>query len=194
MQGFEKIKAQIEQDANSEKERIIAKAKAEAEELGRSYAQKAKAVEAETMQKGAAEVAAAKARSHHTSEGTVKLALLSKKRELIDRAFMAAEKKVLDMQPDDMLLVLLGLGKGLTETSGEVLMNAVDRKKLGSELAKQLSKNTGGKFTLSDDTVEISGGFILRSGDIEVNCSFNRLFDRARAELSGELAGILFEG
>ncbi len=194
MQGFEKIKAQIELDAQAEKERIISKAKAEAEELSRGYAQKAKAAEAEAMQKGAAEVTAAVARSEHTSEGSVKLAMLSKKRDLIERAFVNAEKKIAQLQPDDMLLVLLGLGKGLNETSGEVVMNAADRDKLGSELAKQLGKNTGGSFKLAKDTANISGGFILRNGDIEVNCSFDRLFDRARSELSGELAGILFEG
>ncbi len=194
MQGFEKIKAQILADANAEKERIIAKAKAEAEELNRSYAQKAKAAQAEALQKGSAEVAAAEARSQHSSEGAVKLATLSKKREMIERTFATAEEKMLAQQPDDMLLVLLGLSKNLTEKSGEIIMNQDDSKKLGTQLVKQLSKNTGGSFTLSKDSVEIRGGFILRSGDIEVNCSFDRLFDRARQELSGELAGILFEG
>ncbi len=194
MQGFEKIKAQIALDANSEKDRIIAKATAQAEELSRGYAQKAKAAEAEALQKGTAEIAAAKARSSHTSEGTVKLALLTKKRSLIDRAFVAAKKELLALQPDDMLLVLLGLGKGLNEKSGEILMNPADRDKLGSQLAKQLSKNIGGDFKPAKDTVNISGGFILRCNDIEINCSFDRLLDRAHTELSGEVAGILFEG
>ncbi len=194
MQGFEKIKAQIAVDANAEKDRIIAKATAQAEELSRSYAQKAKAAEAETLQKGAAEVAAAKARSSHASEGFVKMAMLTKKRSLIDRAFIAAKKELLALQPDDMLLVLLELGKGLNEKSGEILLNPADRDKLGSQLAKQLSKNIGGDFKPAKDTVNISGGFILRCNNIEINCSFDRLFDRAQTELSGEVADILFEG
>ncbi len=194
MQGFEKIKAQILADANAERERILDAAKAEAGEIARTYSRTADAMGLEALQKGVAEVTAAEARSLHNSEGGVKIAMLEKKQELIERAFVTAEKDLLNLKSDDMLLVLLGLGKGLSEKSGEIVMNEKDRELFGEQLAKQLSKNTGGKFTLAKDVANISGGFILRGGKIEVNCGFDRLFDRARQELSGEIASILFEG
>ncbi len=194
MQGFEKIKAQILADANAEREQILEQARIEATEVARTYSRSADAMGLEALQKGTAEVTAAQARSAHSSEGGVKLAMLSKKQELIERAFDLAQKNLSELKTDDLLLVLLGLGKDITEKSGKIVMNAKDKELLGKQLAKQLSKSTGGDFKLSDSVAEISGGFILRGGKIEVNCAFDRLFDRARQEMSGEIAAILFEG
>ncbi len=194
MQGFEKIKAQILADANAERDRIIEAAKAEAGEIARTYSRTADAMGIETLQKGSAEVTAAEARSAHNCEGGVKIAMLEKKQELIERAFVSAEKELSNLKSDDMLLVLLELGKSLSEKSGEIVMNETDKKLFGQQLTKQLSKSLGGSFTLASDVANISGGFILRGGKIEVNCGFDRLFDRARQELSGEIAAILFEG
>ncbi len=194
MQGFEKIKAQILADANAERARILEQAQTEAKEVARTYSRNADALGMEALQKGTAEVTAAEARSAHSSEGGVKLAMLSKKQELIERSFDKAQKSLSELSVDDLLLVLLGLGKGITEKSGEVVMNAKDKDQLGKQFVKQLNKNTGGNFVLSADVADISGGFILRGGKIEVNCGFDRLFDRARQELSGEVAAILFEG
>ncbi len=97
------------------------------------------------------------------------------------------------MPADDMLLVLIDLGRNVPDKSGEIVMNANDSKSLGKQLAVQLSKATGGNFKLSAETADISGGFILKNGDIEVNFGFDGLFERARGQLAPKVATMLFE-
>ena len=55
----------------------------------------------------------------------------------------------------------------------------------------------GGKkavITLSGEYIRTAGGFVLRSGDMEVNSTFEILFGMLRPELENEAAAILFGG
>ena len=51
----------------------------------------------------------------------------------------------------------------------------------------------GTALTLSDETVDIEGGCILRRGKISYNASLEKLLSNAREELTAEVAGILFK-
>ena len=73
---------------------------------------------------------------------------------------------------------------------GEVLLNKSDRDRIGADLVK-LFKGTA--LTLSDETVDIEGGCILRRGKISYNASLEKLLSNAREELTAEVAGILFK-
>ena len=48
-------------------------------------------------------------------------------------------------------------------------------------------------MTLSDETRDITGGLILRRGNIEANCSVELLVELCKGELSSRLADILFK-
>ena len=51
----------------------------------------------------------------------------------------------------------------------------------------------GGKnLTLSGETRSIPGGFILRSGSVEVNCAFDTLVRLQKAETAGDVVKKLF--
>ena len=53
--------------------------------------------------------------------------------------------------------------------------------------------NAGGKrLRLSDETRDIAGGLILRSGSVETNCSVDLLMEMCRGELAGKVADVLF--
>ena len=49
-----------------------------------------------------------------------------------------------------------------------------------------------GNLSLGDTPRSIPGGFILRRGDIEVNCSVRLLVEQLRSALASEVAGVLF--
>ena len=51
-----------------------------------------------------------------------------------------------------------------------------------------------GCLTLSDETRPMTGGLILKQGDIEVNCTVDTLLDLSRSELAARVAEVLFEG
>jgi Archaeal/vacuolar-type H+-ATPase subunit E len=61
-----------------------------------------------------------------------------------------------------------------------------------AEASKKLS-GTGKKLRAADNAADIDGGFILRSGDVEYNCSFSALMAGYRSEHEGEIYRMLFE-
>ena len=50
----------------------------------------------------------------------------------------------------------------------------------------------GAKITVSKDPADISDGFILVYGDIEINCSFEALIEDSRDAIKDELNSIFF--
>lgn len=97
------------------------------------------------------------------------------------------------------------VGKAVVLRANEKLAKAVSPKlpetagsKAGALLSKVVSGasailNGTGMLTLAEETRPISGGFILSSGDVEVNCTFETLVRLQRSELSGQVAKVLFE-
>lgn len=82
----------------------------------------------------------------------------------------------------------------------EVVLNAVDRRSFGETLVADTRRALTGrvpaeeaaKLCLADDTAAISGGVVLRFGDVESNCSFETLFAQVRARREAEVSRILF--
>jgi V/A-type H+-transporting ATPase subunit E len=48
-------------------------------------------------------------------------------------------------------------------------------------------------LTLAEETRPMDGGFILSSGQTEVNCTFDTLIRLQRSELAGQVAKVLFD-
>ena len=49
-------------------------------------------------------------------------------------------------------------------------------------------------LTVSEETRPMDGGFILRDGRIEVNCTFGALIQAERERTAGAVAKLLFPG
>ena len=76
--------------------------------------------------------------------------------------------------------------------AGEVLFSAQDRETVGQAAVDAANGKSGGKLTLSDETAPIQGGFILKDGNVEVNCAFDTLVRLQKAETAGQVAQRLF--
>ena len=82
----------------------------------------------------------------------------------------------------------------------EVVMNLRDRDRCGEAVVSGVSKKLCGKvpseklsrLTLSKAALPIDGGFILRCGSIETNCTLSLLFAQLREELEAEVGQALF--
>ena len=70
-----------------------------------------------------------------------------------------------------------------------ILFNSSDKAKLSSEIIKMLENEN---ITISDENAEISGGFILRCGKIEENCSVDALIRDRYEELTDFISKNLF--
>ncbi|MCD8026041.1 MAG: hypothetical protein LUF33_03700, partial [Clostridiales bacterium] len=63
------------------------------------------------------------------------------------------------------------LAKTLGGANGEILLNQKDLSRLPDDFTQRLSES-GVTAAVNKSAVDISGGFILKSGDIEENMSF----------------------
>lgn len=125
--------------------------------------------------------------------------------ELLTRLVLEASstgKEQLVFSPKDRARV----GKQVVVAANEAMVKgvvpdlpeAITETKVGAFLGKVVNSTaamvTGtGLLTLSEETRNIRGGFILVDGDVEVNCAFETLVRLQREKLERQAAEILFE-
>ena len=63
---------------------------------------------------------------------------------------------------------------------------------MGRAAVDAANAQNGGQLTLSGETANIPGGFILRNGSIEVNCAYDTLVRLQKTETAGQVARQLF--
>lgn len=97
------------------------------------------------------------------------------------------------------------IGKQVVVAANEILMKgrapelpgAVADSRVGAILGKVVNNTaamvTGTGLTLSEETRNIMGGFIMVDGDVEINCTFETLVRLQREMLEKEVAQILFD-
>ena len=97
------------------------------------------------------------------------------------------------------------VGKQVVVAANEALVSRVAPElpepltdtRVGALLGKMVNSTTAmvtgtGMLTLSEETRDIRGGFILVDGDVETNCSFESMVRFQREKLEREVAGLLF--
>ena len=112
---------------------------------------------------------------------------LTAKQEIIAESFDGALEKLLNMKDSDYLDFLSKQLKSFAKEGGEILLNAADKKKYGDKLAKLYDT-----LKLADDDADIKGGFILKQGDIAINCSVEKLLENKKEEIISDIAKKLF--
>ena len=97
---------------------------------------------------------------------SARMKVAAEKQAEVNRTFALAKQRLISL-PDEERFEFLSklLQEALSDNlGGELLLNAYDRKELGTRLVKHSNKISGEKVTLSDDTADIAGGLIVRAG------------------------------
>ena len=193
MNGIEKIKARIESDTQAEIDRIIGEAQAEADSVSAGYKAQAEAEKAELTAKNEAAANAHEERLISAVQMDVRKITLSAKQDILDSAYALALDKLCSM-PDNTYVNIVAdlLCKAAPDGVGEVIFSADVRERLGQKAVSLANEEISGKLVLSDETRSIKGGFILKNGNIEVNCAFETLVRLQKSETAGKVAKILF--
>ena len=207
----EKEAKTILEDADTTCKEIEAEAKAAADGIKRSFAEEAERTRAEFS-----------ARTEASAETRKRNLLLAAQGALVDEVFQNARATVLAYDHEKMLDLLTGLlanamieqveAEALSLTlygeegavlpdCYELILNQKDRAAYGKEMLSLVGNKLIGKvpseklakLRLSDTTKTIDGGFILRYGDIESNCSFDLIFAELRQKLEIEVSRALLE-
>lgn len=197
--GIDELEDRILRDARAEAKEIMDRAAAKRDEILKMADAEADAayrrrysalkLEAEEEKKQKVTMEALESRK----------AVLQEKRALLDSVFSAARDELLALPADryrDLLVKMIVAAS--TDGEGEVLLSGADREKIGEELVAGASRgleNAGKapRLYLSEETRDINGGFVLRSGDIEIDGSLATEIESRREELEEDLVGMLFD-
>ncbi len=210
MNGLDKIIEKIEADGREAGEATLADARERAEATvteARARADELRASLAVRTEREAEDIVS-RAKSSAAMLG--RNVLLDAKSAMIDRAFDAAlesfcrlpEKEYFDLlvnlltdavttrvEEQKTMIALYGEGEADLSVPFSVVLSAADREKYGARLVDAVKAS--GKLPkdapdvlLSERTAPIRGGLILAYGDVESNCSLERLVaaERTRSE------------
>jgi V/A-type H+-transporting ATPase subunit E len=196
--SLEKILERIEQDAQGEVDRIKSRASKTVDEILKKAQDEAEALQAQALEDARIEAEQRKERLISTANLDLRKARLAEKQDAIDAAFREAVESLLNMEDAEYRSIMRGMILPNVQTGDEeIILSEKDKAGLGEELLEEVNRQlieTGkkGKLTLSRDTYNILGGFILRRGKIELNSSFETLFKSSRDDLESEVSKILF--
>ena len=121
---------------------------------------------------------------------------LAEKRAILDEVFEQARGRLRNLPDDDYRsfwgkLMLAAVETGDEEVIVDKNEKRIDRKFI-EDINNQLGAGGKGNLRLSDEKLNLAGGFILRRGKIKKNISLDVLLAGARRELETELAKELF--
>lgn len=94
--------------------------------------------------------------------------------------------------------VVIAANEALVKERAPSLPEEVTKSKVGAFVDKLVHSTTAavtgaGMLTLSEETRDIKGGFIMVDGDVEINCAFETLVRLQREKLEKTVADALFQ-
>ncbi len=199
MKGIEKITARIAADAEAANSVVREESAQRIAEIRAEYEKKAQEEVAAILRSGEKEAEQYASRIERTAQLEVKRDLLAVKQEMVSKAFELAKEKITQMPAADYVAFLTRQVLAAATTGTEQLIfNATDKEKYGAQVLTQVnselkSKGLDGRITIADETREMIGGFILKNGNVEVNCSVDIMLELIRGELAAQVAHVLFE-
>lgn len=196
MSGLDKMKSQILEEANQSAELKLADANARAEELKKKAQAEADAQVARISDKAKADVERYAQRTESSSEMQRKQAILRAKQEVIASVLEKAYDRILNLETEAYFeMIRKMLEEFVLPEKGEIYFSADALSKMPAGFEEEIEKTAarkGGTLTLSKETKEMKGGFILVYGGIEENCTIKALFDAKRDELSDKVNSVIF--
>lgn len=200
MNGIEKIIAHIQADAEAEVLAIRAQADDKCAEIRADSERRAQAEYWRVVQEGAKETEQRTFRVERTARLESKKSVLAAKQNAVSQAFELAKSKIVSLPELDYVAFLANQAAEAAITGQEqIIMCPDDRARCGAKVVKAANellakRGVPGQLSLSEDSRPMSGGLILKQGDIEVNCTVDTLLELSRGELAAQVAEVLFEG
>ena len=117
---------------------------------------------------------------------------LDVKQRLIGEAFEGASRLLSEMPRDKYLSFAWKLMEKAVVTGDEVLMIGKDERNIDGGWLDEYNSSHQTRVTISSDRLPISGGFVLRNGRIDINCSWGMLIGDIRPDIESEVVKRLF--
>ena len=199
MNGIEKITGRIEAEAQAKAAEISAAAEAKAAEIRAENEKNAQAKYWELIRVGTADCEAMVAREKRMAEMESKKGILAIKQSMVSEAFDKACDMIINLPENDYVSFMARMAaEAAASGDEEIVFNERDKAVRGAAVVKAANellsaKGKAGNLTVSADTKNMAGGFVLRQSGVEVNCSVETLVDLQRSNMASSLAAVLFE-
>ncbi len=198
MSGANKLKEKILAEAGSQAADVLADARQKSSEILARGEGEAAAKKVSLLEQAAVQAGERRSRAQTIAELDARKAILAAKGKLIEDTFQQALTRLslLDQKAYQDILFNMLLAAAQTGAE-EVIVSQSDRARFTPEFLARVNQaltqqGKKGNLTLSAETSEMQGGFILRSGDVEINNSFDSILGIQRDQLEPEVAAILF--
>ena len=191
MKGIETITRRIDEEMQAEIDGILAEAGKQAAAVTARWQAQADSEAAQRKAKNEKAGAEHEERLVSVAQMESRKVLLAAKQEMVERAFSLALDKLCDLPEEQAAAVAADL-LVRAAPDGAAVFAPKDRDRVGAAAVAEANRRLTGKLTLSPETRNIRGGFILSRGDVEVNCTFETLVRLRKGEMSGEVAKLLF--
>ncbi len=193
MNGIERILQRIQTEAQTEIDEILKNAQDEAAAIQQRYQTQAELETAEWKQKKKKAATEQEERLLSVAQMESRKMILATKQELVEQAYTLALEKLYAMPEKQRVTVMADL---LVQASArgdeEVIVSPEDYPQVATAAIQAANEASGKKLTLSSETRPIKGGFILKSGNIEMNCTFDTLVRLQKTGTAGVVAKKLF--
>lgn len=197
MTGIEKIKSEILEDAKKQAAEIQNEGTRKALEQKELFEKEAENIYNQILSQAKTEAQKLEDVRIPTAALEGKKLVLKAKNEIIHQVIKDALSNILSL-PDEQYYQLISYlidAHSKPGQKGELLFNQKDLVRLPKLFALKSSIKSyidGKKLTISKETRDIRGGFVLRYGNIEENCSFEALFAEREEELFDFVNKLLF--
>jgi len=186
------IKTKIEADARNEAEGILGQFRAQADEILVTAKRESEMLDKKLQERINHEEGEVRKRKTIVADLEVRKLMLGAKRELVDLVYEKA-MAILSSLPRDRYAGFMTALLGSSEVSGdEEVFLCKGEKVLDQKWLDEVNAQRQYNLTLSQDRVQGSGGFVLRKGRIDINCTWDVLLSRVREDMEAEVVDRLF--
>ncbi len=193
MNGIEKITQRIDEETQAEIDRILGKAREEAAQITADYKARADAEAAGLTARNEKSAAEQEERLVSVAQMEARKVTLAAKQEMVEKAYQLALEKLCAMSDEQYISVSADLlAQAAPDGCGEVIFAPAERERVGAAAVAKANEQLKGELVLAEETRPLNGGFILKNGNVEVNCTFDTLVRLQKAETAGAVAKHLF--
>lgn len=198
MEGVQRIRQRILEDAREQANSIIAECQKQADEIIAQARKDAEKLKQSLIQKYTEQGEEVKKRTKSMAELEMRKEILAVKQKMVDAAFAQALGRMKGLQGQEYEKMLEGMLIRASQVGDEeIVLSPEDRKKFTPELLERVNKalkaaGKKGQLKLSSETRSMQGGFVLKGDGMEINNSFEAILRMARDEIEPQIVELLF--